>query len=173
MKHFIICLLSAYVILFSNIISGQEVLQWGGPDRSGVYHETGLLKSWPDAGPELLWEFGDLGNGYGSPVIKNKYIFVNGEVDTVSYLFALDLLGKYQWKSKIGKEWTRSYPGSRSTPTVVNDLVYVTAGWGEVACLEAGTGKARWSVNMIADFHGAAPRFGFSESVLVDDPMDR
>ena len=168
MKYHFFSSIIVFILLFPVFGSGQKVLQWRGVNRSGVYDETSLLKSWPEKGPELLWEFNGLGNGYGSPVITGEMLFINGEIDTVSYLFALDLSGKYLWKSKIGKEWTLSYPGSRSTPTVVDDLVYVTAGWGQVACLEAGTGKERWSLNMITDFHGAAPRFGFSESLLVE-----
>ncbi|MCK9423333.1 MAG: PQQ-binding-like beta-propeller repeat protein [Bacteroidales bacterium] len=147
---------------------GQEILQWGGPERSGVFRETNLMKSWPESGPSLLWEYDNIGNGYGSPVITKKNIFVNGEIDTVSYLFALDLQGKFLWKAKIGKEWILNYPGSRSTPTVVDDLVYATTGMGQVGCLDTQTGKERWSVNMMTDFHGPVPRFGFSESVLVD-----
>lgn len=168
MKHLFFCFFSAYVLLLPSISSGQEILQWGGANRSGVYYETGLLKTWPETGPELLWEFNGLGNGYGSPVITKENILINGEVDTVSYLFAFDLSGKYLWKSKIGKEWIQSYPGSRSTPSVLDDLVYVTTGLGQVVCLEVQTGKERWAVNMMTDFHGKVPRFGFSESVLVD-----
>ncbi|HPS61684.1 MAG TPA: PQQ-like beta-propeller repeat protein [Bacteroidales bacterium] len=161
-------LLLIILFCYSSVGSGQEVLQWRGPDRTGVYREQGLLKTWPAEGPQLLWEFDGLGNGYGSPAITKNTIFINGEVDTISYLFALDLSGKFLWKSKIGREWTQSYPGSRSTPTVVDDLVYVTAGMGQVACLEATTGKERWSFNLVTDFHGSFPRFGFSESLLVD-----
>jgi outer membrane protein assembly factor BamB len=168
MKHFILFVFTIFLSMIQLLAGAQEVLQWRGPDRSGVYNETGLLKSWPAEGPALLWESADIGNGYGSPVITRTNIFVNGEIDSVSYLFALDRSGKLLWKSKIGREWTQSYPGTRTTPTVVDDLVYVTAGWGQLACLETTTGKERWSVNMTTNFHGQPPRFGFSESVLVD-----
>ena len=168
MKHFF--LNGLFALLLLNTLPGQcqEILQWRGTERSGVYYETGLLKTWPEAGPQLLWEFDGLGNGYGSPVITKTNIFVNGETDTTSYLNALDLSGKFLWKSRIGKEWIINYPGSRSTPTIMDDLVYLTAGWGQLACLEAKSGKEKWSVNLMADFHGPVPRFGFSESVLVD-----
>jgi outer membrane protein assembly factor BamB len=156
------------ILLISSFGFAQEVLQWRGADRSGKYNGTNLLKSWPEGGPTLLWEFNSLGNGYSSPVITTKNIFINGEVDTVDYLFALDLSGKLLWKSKIGKEWVLNYPGSRSTPTVVDDLIYVTTGLGTVACFEVQTGKERWSIDMIKDFNTKNITFGFSESVLVD-----
>ena len=160
-------LVAAVSVVLSSMGYSQEVLQWRGADRTGFYHESNLLKSWPETGPPLLWEFDSIGNGYGSPVITASTIYVNGEIDTVSYLFALDRSGKFLWKSPIGKEWTLNYPGSRNTPTIVNDLVYVTTGLGTVACMEAKTGIKRWSVNMVTDFHAPLNRFGFSESLVV------
>ncbi|MBL7138994.1 MAG: PQQ-binding-like beta-propeller repeat protein [Bacteroidales bacterium] len=138
-------------------IFSQEVLQWRGADHTGLYHDTGLLQRWPDGGPELIWEFAELGNGYSSPVITDEKIYVNGEIDTVTCLFALDRTGKFLWKTPIGKEWTINYPGSRSTPTVVDDLIYVTTGIGTVACLDAGEGKLRWSLNMQQDWASIPP----------------
>jgi outer membrane protein assembly factor BamB len=158
----------AFLSILPATVSAQEVLQWRGADRSGNYPENNLLKAWPEGGPALLWEFDGLGSGYSSPVITSRNIFVNGEIDTVSYLFALDLSGKLAWKAKVGKEWILNYPGSRSTPTIVDGMIYVSTGCGKVACFEAQTGKERWSVDMIDDFHGQTTRFGFSESVLVD-----
>ena len=160
-----------WFLLIPTGIFSQEVLQWRGPDRTGYYHESGLLQSWPEGGPELLWEFPDLGNGYSSPVITNNRIYVNGEIDTITYLFALDRSGKFLWKVPIGKEWTINYPGSRSTPTVVDDLIYVSTGLGTVACLEATDGKVRWSLNMQDDLHAPRITFGYSESLLVDGNM--
>jgi hypothetical protein len=162
-----LCFLTVLCIVLSVCGYSQEVLQWRGPDRTGFYHESNLLKSWPETGPPLLWEYDGLGAGYGSPVISNSTIYVNGEIDTISYLFALNRSGKFLWKAPIGKEWTLNYPGSRNTPTLVNDLIYVTAGLGTVACLDAKTGEKRWSVDMVSDFHAPLNRFGFSESLVV------
>ncbi|KAA6331462.1 hypothetical protein EZS27_019938, partial [termite gut metagenome] len=44
----------------------QENSQWRGQNRDGVYNEKGLLKQWPEAGPELLWSFEGLGEGHTS-----------------------------------------------------------------------------------------------------------
>lgn len=49
-----------FTILISIIVtnlSAQDVAQWRGPNRDGIYNETGLLKKWPDTGPKLLWNF--------------------------------------------------------------------------------------------------------------------
>lgn len=166
LKKSLICF--SFVLLVSASSFAQEILEWRGADRSGAYKESNLLKSWPVAGPTLLWESDDIGNGYGSPIITKNNIFIEGEIDTVNYLFSMDLKGKIIWKSKIGKEWVVNYPGVRTTPTFVNNLIYVSAGWGKVACIDATNGNEKWSVDMMKDFHAKKITFGFSESPLVE-----
>lgn len=146
-----------------------ELSQWRGDLRDGFYNETNLLKVWPDSGPEILWKVDSIGNGYGSPTITSKQVFVIGEIDSISYLYAFDLNGQLEWKSPIGREWTENYPGSRSAPTVADDLVYVSTGLGIVACFETSTGIQKWSLDMLTEFHGKNTRFGYSQSLLVFD----
>jgi outer membrane protein assembly factor BamB len=40
-----------------------------GPERTAVAPDTGLLTTWPEEGPKLLWETGGLGRGYSSLAI--------------------------------------------------------------------------------------------------------
>ena len=161
-------LLPLFLVLLTTSLSAQEVLQWRGADRRGFYHETELLQSWPIGGPELIWEFPEAGSGYSSPLITNHRIYITGEIDTITYLFALDKSGKLIYKTPVGKEWTINYPGSRATPTLVDDLIYVTTGMGTVACLEAADGNVRWSLNMQQDLHAPGITFGYAEALLVD-----
>ncbi len=151
------------------VIKEPEVSQWRGDLRDGYYNETDLLKVWPDSGPALLWQIDSIGNGYGSPTITSKQVFVIGEIDSISYLYAFDLKGQLEWKSTIGNEWVENYPGSRSAPTVVDDLVYVSTGLGIVACFDAKNGTQKWSHDMLSEFYGVNTRFGYSQSLLVFD----
>lgn len=161
------------VILFfvSNYSFSQQVLEWRGADRSGAFNEKNLLKSWPEGGPALLWENANMGNGYGSPIITDKNIYILGETDTICYLYGLDINGKELWKSKVGPEWVINYPGVRTTPTLVDGLLYVSTGMGIVACFDAATGKEKWSVDMVKENNGRNVRFGYSESILIDGKM--
>lgn len=152
----------------------EERAQWRGAMRDGIFEETGLMDQWPEEGPELLWAFEGLGRGYAAPAVSSEGIFVNGEEEGNSYLFALDLEGKLRWKSSNGKEFlgegfSSSYPGTRSTPTVYGGLVYATAGEGQISCFDVKTGKEIWSVNIVDDLGGIRGYFGYSESVGVDD----
>ncbi|MEN8115346.1 MAG: PQQ-binding-like beta-propeller repeat protein [Bacteroidota bacterium] len=163
-----------YLLLSCKPDTGQKIAQWRGAERSGIYNETGLLNEWTENGPELLWVYEGIGKGYASPSILNDKIFVNGEEDGSSFLFAFDLKGNLLWKSPNGKEFmgegfSATYPGSRSTPTAINNLVYTTSGTGRIACFETSTGDENWAVDIVKDLGGLDSYFGYSESVVVDN----
>lgn len=146
-----------------------QVFEWRGENRSGVYQDQGLLKSWPAEGPQLVWEYEGVGNGYGSPVFTNDKMYIQGEVDDLACLFAFNEDGSLLWKKDFGKEWVENWNGSRSAPTIVDDLVYVTSGLGNIYCFNRITGEKKWSIDMIEDLHGKFPLFGFSEAVIIED----
>jgi len=159
------------VILFVQIAincNAQTIVQFRGTDRKGIFNETNLLKSWPAEGPKLLWVNETIGNGFGSVSATADRIYIAGEKDTVGYLTALDLKGNQIWKSSYGKEWVKTYPGSRSTPTVVGDLVYICSGIGNISCFDAKTGTQKWMVEKVKDLHGQPLLHGHSESPLID-----
>ena len=79
-------------------IEKESQSDWRGPNRDGIYQETGLLTQWQEGGPELLWKFSELGLGFSSPAIVGDQMFINGTIDSVSYLFNLDLNGNLKWK---------------------------------------------------------------------------
>ncbi|MEA1876642.1 MAG: PQQ-binding-like beta-propeller repeat protein [Bacteroidota bacterium] len=161
------------VLLLSMVMScqsGPEIFQFRGENRDGVYSEENLLKEWPEAGPEQLWSFEGLGNGYGSPTVTNDKIFVTGEIDSVALLFAFDLSGELLWKREYGLEWMLSFSGSRMAPTVVDDLVYVISGVGDMSCFSTD-GDEIWSVGLLTDLNGKNNRFGLSQSPLVDGDL--
>ena len=166
MKKLFVLLLLLVQIAFN--CKAQTIAQWGGNDRNGVYNEKNLLKSWPVGGPQLMWVNDGIGNGFGSPAVTNDRIYITGEKDSIGYLNALDLKGNLLWKSDYGKEWVRTYPGSRSTPTIVGDLIYVCSGLGNLACFDAKTGSKKWFVDKQVDLHGNPTLHGHSESPLID-----
>jgi len=160
--------LACIMMLFSTSIQAQNLAQFRGLNRDGVYAEKNLLSSWPAEGPVLLWSNNEVGNGYGPPAVTSDRIFITGELDTLAYLFAFDLKGNLIWKSEFGNEWVVSYPGSRSTPTVVGDLIYVCSGLGNLFCINAADGSKKWSVDMQKDLNGRFTLFGHAESPLID-----
>ena len=144
-----------------------EIVEFRGPDRSGIFNETNLLKTWPDDGPEMNFYIDSIGDGYGSPVIANNLMFCTGAPDSIALLYCYDLYGNRLWTYEIGNEWVKNYPGSRSTPTVAGNLLYVSTGMGNLFCIDYKRNILVWSKDLQTDFQGILPLFGHSESPCV------
>ena len=135
------------VLAFYSCNKKTEFSQWRGENRDGIFNETNLLTTWPEEGPALKWEFEGIGNGYGSPAITSDRLYIQGEIDSIGYLFAFDLQGTLLWKEPYAKEWTLTFPGSRACPIVVDDMIYITSGLGNLSCFSAKEAKKLWSVD--------------------------
>lgn len=148
--------------------NSQDATKWRGTNSSGIYTVEKLLPQWPVEGPKILWSFTSLGQGFSSPVLANNKIYLNGLIDGQAVLFVLDQNGKELQQFKYGKEFVESYPGVRSTPTIVGDLAYLLTGHGKLTCLDLKTGKPVWVKDYIAQFEGSNITWGFTESILID-----
>ena len=80
--------------------------------------------------------------------------------------------GKQLWRTPLqtapGKFLDGWGAGPRSSPTVDGEQVYVLGTTGDLLCLNAADGKEVWRKNLVSDFGGKIPTWGYSESVLVD-----
>ena len=142
--------------------------QWRGPDRSGVSPETGLLQTWPDGGPKLLWQGGTVGVGFSSVAISGDKIFTMGDKSGSSHLFGLNKNnGNILWSVEVGKQGG-NYSGTRCTPTVDGDSVYALGQFGDLICVDASSGRERWRKNIQSEFGGKSGGWNYSESVLID-----
>lgn len=155
--------------LFILSLSAQDVIQWRGIDRTGIYNESGLLKSWPAEGPTMLWQYDRLGEGYSSVAIANGKIYITGSIDGQGTLFVLDMNGKLLAQKVYGPEWTTNYVGTRCTPTISEGKLYLYSGEGELVCMDESTLEILWKKSIITDFQGENLRFGVNESPLVVD----
>lgn len=162
--------LSIAFLLFV-IIAFSQPVQWRGPNRVGKFTDTGLLKKWPEAGPQLLLKVEGIGKGYSSVIATDQYVFVTGMIDTLDYLSCITPEGQIKWKVPYGRSWTQSFPETRGSATVENERVYVISGTGQLVCLNVADGSVRWKVNVDRDYHSEWHIWGVSESPLIVDNM--
>jgi outer membrane protein assembly factor BamB len=157
-----------FLLLIASAVFAGVNSQWRGPNRDGIYPEKNLLNKWPEDGPKLLWSVEGLGQGFSTASVTEDKVYVTGMLSGTGYVFAFDHNGKQIWKSAYGPDHDGDYPGSRTTPTVVDDRIYVISGKGYAVCLNAMTGDKVWSVNLVKTFGASIPRWGMTESPLVD-----
>ncbi|WP_291530311.1 PQQ-binding-like beta-propeller repeat protein [Bacteroides sp. UBA939] len=148
-------------------LSAQNNIQWRGTDRTGIYHETGLLKTWPEAGPALMWSYNGLGEGHSSVAVDSDKLYVTGLTDGKGYIYVFDTKGKLLNKKEYGPEWAESYNGSRGTVTINEGKIYLITGMAEIYCIDQQNLNVLWKKNFMKDFNGANIQWGVCETPLI------
>ncbi len=162
MRLFLLCL------IFVQFAHAGVLSQWRGLQRNGHYSDNFLLQTWPEGGPEKLWHVDNLGKGFTSAAVTSDRIYITGVFGDEGWLFAFNHDGKLLFRKSYGPEWTRNYAGTRSTPVVVDDLIYLESGQGVVYCLRALDGSQVWAVDLLKKFHSRNIDWGMTEQLLVD-----
>ena len=154
--------------------------QWRGPDRLGVWQETGIVERFPEEGLKVTWRV-PLRSGFTGPAVADGRVFVlDWEEDPESRTLegteravALDeQTGEALWTH----EWPTTYQmlmgtyaiGPRATPTVDGDRVYVVGATGMLFCLDVETGEVIWHRNFIEEYDTNVPTWGITSAPLVD-----
>ena len=145
---------------------------WRGPHQDGVSTETGLLKAWPAGGPPLAWKATGLGAGYSTVAVVGQRVFTLGDKGERNFVIALNRAdGQRVWEAELGQAGAPGwggFAGPRCMPVVDSNLLFTVGQYGEVACLDAATGKEKWRKDYRKDFEAALPEWGFSGMPLVD-----
>ena len=171
------CLWLIWAAMVPQTANGEDWPQWRGPQRDGVWRETGIVSELPEK-LNFKWRI-EIGQGYAGPAVAGNRLYVTDLVtapdDRTSggnreRVLCMDAgTGATLWKHEYVCDYEISYPqGPRATPTVHEGKVYTVGAMGDLLCLDAATGEVRWSRNYIRDFGAQAPVWGFSAAPLVD-----
>ncbi len=165
-KHLIAA--AAILLCFSNL-NAQDWPQYFGPGRNGVSTQKGVLRSFPEKGPDVLWTV-NIGIGYGGPVIKNGKAYLLDRDDKVGdNLRCFDLTsGKELWNFAYDAPGSVMFPGSRSVPTIDGNMIYTCGPYGNLYAIDINTHKPVWSKNIWTDFGGTKiPTWAITQCPLV------
>jgi len=153
-------------VFIAFILPAQNTIQWRN-DRTGIYNEKDLLKSWPADGPQLLWHYTGIGEGHSSVAIDVNKIYATGMTGSTGHLYVFDMNGKLLNNKEYGTEWNRSHNGSRGTVTINEGKLYIFSGTGNLICMNQNTLDILWQKNIETDFEGKNIMWGVNESPLI------
>lgn len=158
--------------------------QWMGPQRDGIYRETGIVARIPEEGLPVRWRQ-PVRYGYAGPAVAEGRVYLfdydikSGKVENLpsrrDELSGDERLtcfnatsGKLLWRKASPRRYKVSYGGGpRCTPTVDGDLVYTLGAEGDLECRQVGNGELVWAKNFKAAYGVETPVWGHSAHPLV------
>lgn len=157
------------IVAWLGVAARAEIIQWRGPDRSGIYPAQGLATAWPAEGPKQLWS-AKTGIGYATPVGHDGkiYIFYLDESAGKDVLECLDAkTGKSIWKQSYDKGYTADFKGTRCTPVIEGERIYTYGGNSQLIAWNLADGKQIWSLDVLKETGGKNKRWGISSMPLI------
>jgi outer membrane protein assembly factor BamB len=155
-------------------LSAADWPQFLGPNRNGVSAETGLLETWPEKGPPVLWEKA-VGEGYSGPVVAGGKLILFHRVGDEDLVECLDAAtGKKVWSFPYPTEYVDRLGkgnGPRSTPLVAANRVFTLGAQGRLHCLELDTGKKIWDRSLQTDYKIPENFFGVGTSPILEGDL--
>ncbi|MBI3866627.1 MAG: PQQ-like beta-propeller repeat protein [Planctomycetia bacterium] len=150
----------ALALLLPSGLHADDWPQWRGPNRDGVWTETGILQSFPADALKFLWRT-PVGLGLSSPVVAEGRVFVT-DVDLTRPLTKERVLcfeaasGKPLWTYVYEAEYPEAGPnqfiqGPIPTPICHGGKVY-TIGRTQLLCLDAVGGKLLWKTALDKEY---------------------
>lgn len=144
----------------TNLARADDWPQWRGPNRDGVWSESGILEAIPAEGLGIRWRK-PVGPGWSSPVVAQHKVFVTdvdfGARPAHERVHCLDeATGNSLWTYAYEAKYPDLPPENRSTPAatpiVEAGMLYMIGGNGHVHCLEIGMGKPQWEKRLDKEF---------------------
>lgn len=167
-------LLFALAILCNDesFAQGRDWPQFRGAQRDGKTSEIGLLKTWPEDAPKVLWRV-PLGEGYSSISITNGLAFTMFDHGNDEYLACFEAAtGKEEWRVRTDAKFRNSWGnGPRATPTFSDGMIYAVSANAKLYAVETLNGKIVWQHDLPREYGGSRPDLGYSNSPLVEGDL--
>ena len=155
MKNNLLISAAFLLVAFATGVSAQDWPQFLGPERNSTSPQKGILRTWPETGPEVLWT-ANIGIGYGGPVVKEGKVYLLDRDDKMGdNLRCFELsTGKELWNFAYSAAGDVMFPGSRSVPAIDGNFIYSCGPYGELYCIDINSHKPVWNKNIWTDFGG-------------------
>ncbi|MGM0490839.1 MAG: PQQ-binding-like beta-propeller repeat protein, partial [Planctomycetota bacterium] len=153
-------------------LRGEEWPQWRGPNRDGVWRETGVLKRFPRSQLKHRWRV-PISSGYSGPTVADGRVYVT---DRVVEPREMERVHCFQWRT--GREiWSHAYEcsyggvsytaGPRAAVTIDDGRAFALGTMGHLHCYDAASGDIQWARDLKEEYDIRVPIWGVSAAPLV------
>lgn len=148
--------------------------QWRGPNRDGVWRETGIVKKFPSDRLPARWSV-PVGPGYSGPTVAEGRVYVTDRVAEPTQQERVHCFDEQTGKTL----WSYTYDcvyeevgytaGPRASVTVHDGRAYALGSMGYLHVFDAASGELLWHVRLNEQYKIEMPIWGIAASPLIYD----
>ena len=173
----ILCPTFAFFLVMSATQSrADDWPQWRGPQRDGIWRETGLIDRFEAPQIELKWRT-PVGSGYCGPTVADGRVYVmdlQNEAEQGERVLCFDAAdGKPLWQFSYACSYRGvQYPaGPRASVTLDEGRAFALGTKGHFHCLDARSGHLLWKKAPGTDYDVDVPIWGIASAPIVVDDL--
>lgn len=163
-------------LLVASASLGDEWPQWRGPNRDGVWSETGTIDRFASPVIARRWSV-PISSGYSGPTVAEGRVFVT---DYVVSPKQIERVHCFDWKT--GQTlWSHAYDcpyvgfgytaGPRASVTVDEGRAYSLGAMGHLHCFSAEDGTLLWRHDLNDEYKIRMPNWGIAAAPLIEGDL--
>lgn len=167
---------SSLVFTLLSVGSAEEWPQWRGPNRDGVWSETGLIEEFGSDQIQRKWSV-PISSGYSGPTVSDGRVYVT---DRVVDPKQMERVHCFDWET--GKQlWSHSYDceyvgigyeaGPRASVLIDNGRAYSLGAMGHLFCFDVGNGSILWRRDLNTEYKIQMPNWGIAASPIIEGDL--
>jgi outer membrane protein assembly factor BamB len=175
MRHWIAAPLLMAAVLTSPA-APDDWPQWRGPNRDGVWRETGLRERLPEGQIEVRWRM-PIGSGYSGPTVAGDSVFVTDRVtdpESTERVWCFD-------RQTGAVRWSHGYPcsyrevsyqaGPRCAVVVHDGRAYSLGATGHLFCFDADSGTVIFEHDLRETYDIDMPIWGIAATPVIEGDL--
>ena len=161
------------LVSFSTVrVIAEEWPQWRGPNRDGVWKESGIVQDFVKPLP-VIWRI-QISGGYCGPTVAGGRVYLMDRIkkpDSQERVLCFNAhTGKPIWSYPYPCEYrnVQYTTGPRASVTINEDRAYALGTMGHFHCLDAKTGEMIWKKDLKKEYDIRMPLWGISSAPLIE-----
>ncbi len=150
--------------------------QWRGPDRDGVWSETGIVDKFDSPHLKPIWR-AEIAGGYSGPTIAEGRVFLTDRITK-----PVQMERVHCFDAATGRKiWTHAYKcsyrnvsydtGPRASVLIENKRAFSLGAMGNLFCFNATSGTVLWSHDLNRKYKIRMPIWGIAAAPIIEDNL--
>ncbi len=150
--------------------------QWRGPNRDGVWAETGLIERFDAPEVPIKWRV-PISAGYSGPTVADGRVYVTDRVtepQEIERVHCFDAVtGEPVWLHRYDCRYNDiGYKaGPRASVLVEDDRAYSLGSAGHLFCFRAATGEVLWRRDLRTEYRIRMPIWGIAAAPVIEGDL--